>query len=104
MNCYKDTAPTVNPSIVLREESDNWAILFDPDKNHVLGINPMGVCIWKWLDGRTSIGDIIERLRLERDDMPGDAEDHIKEFIKDLIERGLASCPLTPCEGQRPCP
>ena len=42
--------PVANPLIVLREEFDDWAILFDPDTGSAVGINPVGVAIWKVLD------------------------------------------------------
>ena len=50
-----DKKPKVNPTVVLREEFDDWAILFDPDTNVTLGINPMGVYIWKCLDGKHTV-------------------------------------------------
>jgi hypothetical protein len=46
--------PVANPLIVLREEFDDWAILFDPDTGNAFGLNPTGVFIWKLLDGKPS--------------------------------------------------
>lgn len=82
--------PIVNPSVVLREEFDDWAILFDPDSNLTLGINPMGVHIWKCLDGTRTIREILLELRSNYDDVPDDAEAQIEDFIQDLVQRGLA--------------
>ena len=38
--------PVANPLIVLREEFDDWAVLFNPDTGAAAGINSMGVAIW----------------------------------------------------------
>ena len=92
MTCHEEMAPAVNPSVILREEFDDWAILFDPDSNVTLGINPMGVYVWKCLDGMHAIRDILEMLHNNLDDVPEDAGTHLKEFIDDLIKRGLATC------------
>ena len=43
--------PIANPLSVLREEFDDWALLFDPDSGKVVGLNPVSVFIWKRLDG-----------------------------------------------------
>ena len=45
--------PIANPLVVLREEFDDWAILFDPDTGNAFGLNPTGVYLWKLLDGST---------------------------------------------------
>jgi SynChlorMet cassette protein ScmD len=79
-----------NPSVVLREELDDWAILFDPDSNVIFSLNPMGVYIWKCFDGNKTIRDILENLRSNCESVPDEAEAHLREFIKDLIKKGLA--------------
>jgi len=50
--------PVANPLVVLREEFDDWAVLFDPDSGNAFGLNPLGVFIWKLLDGHRTIEDI----------------------------------------------
>ncbi len=82
--------PIANPMIVLREEFDDWAILFDPDSGRALGINPVGVFVWKRLDGKHNISDILKELNENCEDVPPEAEEDIKAFIQSLIENGLA--------------
>ncbi|MGQ9611049.1 MAG: SynChlorMet cassette protein ScmD [bacterium] len=82
--------PIANPMIVLREEFDDWAILFDPDTGKALGINPVGVFIWKRLDGNHGISDILNELKENCEDVPAEAEEDIKAFIQSLVENGLA--------------
>ena len=35
----KDYKPIANPIVVLREEFDDWAVLFNPDSAVAVGIN-----------------------------------------------------------------
>ena len=48
-----------NPVVVLREEFDDWAILFNPDTAEATAINPTGVLVWKHMDGRRGLGEIV---------------------------------------------
>ena len=82
--------PIANPLIVLREEFDDWAILFDHDSGEGHGLNPVSVFVWKCLDGKHTIKDIMAELRENCDDMPEDAEKLVETFVKDLVERGFA--------------
>jgi SynChlorMet cassette protein ScmD len=82
--------PVANPLVVLREEFDDWAVLFDPDSGNAFGLNPVGVFIWKLLDSNHTIKDIVEKLRQNCEDMPGEAESHLKDFVQSLVEQGLA--------------
>ncbi len=82
--------PIANPSVVLREESDEWAILFDPDTGKSFGLNPISVFAWKRLDGRHTIRDIVVDLCHDYENVPEEAEAHIQEFVQCLVERGLA--------------
>ena len=85
-----DKNPIANPLVVLREEFDDWAILFDPETGNAFGINPVGVLVWKRLDGHHSIQDIAKELNDACEAVPKDAEEHINDLIKDLVEKGLA--------------
>ncbi|MBW2005356.1 MAG: SynChlorMet cassette protein ScmD [Deltaproteobacteria bacterium] len=83
--------PVANPLVVLREEFDDWAILFDPDTGDALGINPMGVFVWKRLDSYHAIQDIQNEVRDLYDNVPNEANDQIKEFIQELIKKKFVS-------------
>ena len=82
--------PVANPLIVLREEFDDWAILFDPDSGHAFGLNPVSVFIWQRLDGNHTVADILAEMQAQFQDVPNEAENHIQEFIEDLKNKGLA--------------
>ena len=82
--------PTRNDRLVLREEFDDWAILFDPDTGKGFGLNPVGVCIWNHLDGNHTLSDIHQTICDQFDDSPSDAPEEIRTFIEDLVQRGYA--------------
>ena len=78
-----------NPVVVLREEFDDWAILYNPDNAEAVGTNPLGVDIWKKLDGKKSVGEIVAGIKQEFNNVPENVEAEIMEFIQKLIQRGL---------------
>ncbi len=82
--------PIANPLLVLREEFDDWAILFDPDTGDASALNPVSVFIFKRLDGKHTLTDIMNELQKECTDMPATAETDVHEFITDLIAKGYA--------------
>ena len=85
---------SANPLIILREEFDDWAILFDPETGNAFGLNPVGVFIWKLLDGKNSQEDIVNRLREEANGVPEEAGEHLNEFFQQLTGKGLAGFDL----------
>jgi SynChlorMet cassette protein ScmD len=86
--------PVVNPSIVLREEFDDWALLYDPDSGEAYGLNPIGVTIWKHLDGGHEVDDLVGVITGQFDHVPEDVKAHIEEFLDSIIKRGLAGSKL----------
>ncbi len=79
-----------NPEIVLREESDEWALLFEPDSGNTYGLSPEGVHIWKCLDGKHAIEDICNEMRSKFSGAPDDLYEHVQTFVDALIKKGLA--------------
>lgn len=81
--------PIANPVAVLREEFDDWAVLFNPDTADVVGISPVGVMIWKLMDGSHTVSDIATSLTVRFSDVPATAEEDVISFIEDLNGRGF---------------
>lgn len=81
--------PVANPLVVLREEFDDWAVLFDPDTGRGFGLDPVSVFIWKRLDGQHTIEGILSELSENCTDVPEDAEHHVMAFIEDSVNQGL---------------
>jgi len=89
--------PIANPCIVLREEFDDWAILFNPNSGRGFGLSPTGVCVWKLLDGEHTVDELLEKVQIYADYVPEEARDHVTVFIDELAAEGLAGCDLVGC-------
>jgi SynChlorMet cassette protein ScmD len=81
--------PIANPIVVLREEFDDWAVLFNPETAYALGTNPVGVAVWKQLDGRRSIEDIVAKIKNSFEDSPEAIAKEIAAFVDKLAENGF---------------
>jgi len=81
--------PIANPVVVLREEFDDWAVVFNPDTAEAAGINPVGVAAWKLMDGRHTVEEIAAAIREQFDDVPETAPGEIGSFVKHLAEKGF---------------
>jgi SynChlorMet cassette protein ScmD len=86
--------PIANPIVVLREEFDDWAVLFNPETANAVGTNPVGVAVWKRLDGRKSITDIVAEVKSVFEDSPDAAGNEIAAFIETLAENGFVGLEL----------
>lgn len=84
-----NAVPLANPSLVLREEFDDWAILFDPDTGKAFGLNPVSVLIWKLADGKRTVGQIAGEIRTRCTGVPEVMEEQLQGFLEDLSRRGL---------------
>jgi SynChlorMet cassette protein ScmD len=82
-------SPIRNPVAVLREEFDDWAVLFNPDTAQAVGINPIGVSVWKLIDGNRTIKDMVAQIAETYEEVPDSAGDDIAAFIQNLTEGGF---------------
>jgi len=81
--------PIPNPIVVLREEFDDWAVLFNADTAYAVGTNPVGVAVWKLMDGKRSIEDIVSMIKNNFEDTPDAAFKEITAFVNTLAENGF---------------
>jgi len=81
--------PIANPIVVLREEFDDWAVLFNADTACAVGTNPVGVAVWKLMDGKRSIEGIVSTIKNSFEDTPDAAFKEIAGFINTLAENGF---------------
>ncbi|HNQ29263.1 MAG: pyrroloquinoline quinone biosynthesis protein PqqD [Methanoregulaceae archaeon PtaB.Bin009] len=77
--------------IVLREEFDDWALLFDPDTGKVCGLNPVGVRVWKMIDGKRTVHDISMMVQDSYPDAPDSVLEDVTAFITEITEKGYAT-------------
>ena len=87
----KQEYPVALSVVVLREEFDEWAVLYNPDTSDAVGINPVGVAIWKLLDGKHSLTDIAAEVQARFEEVPETAADELAAFIHNLEERGFVA-------------
>ena len=80
-----------NPDVSCREESTDGAILFNPDTDAVLVINPIGLMIWQALVQARTKDDIIANLMESCENVPPDqVATDVNEFIETLESGGFA--------------
>ena len=82
--------PFANPVVVLREEFDDWAVLFNPDTAAASGINPVGVAVFRLLDGRRTVDQIVEAVKDEFSDVPENVDEEVRAFVAGLVAQGYA--------------
>ena len=87
--------PIANPIVVLREEFDDWAVLFNPDTAEAAGINPVGVAVWKRMDGRNSLAEIVAEVKNSFEGVPDAAVQEISAFVDRLAESGFVGLELS---------
>lgn len=81
--------PIANPVVVLREEFDDWAVLFNPDTADAVGISPSGVMVWKLMDGARTMSDIVAVVSDSFSEVPQTVGEDVAAFIESLSARGL---------------
>ena len=86
--------PIANPIVVLREEFDDWAVLFNPDTAEAVGTNPVGVAVWKRMDGKRSLEEIVSEIRNSFEDTSDATFDEITAFVNKLADSGFVGLEL----------
>ena len=86
--------PIANPIVVLREEFDDWAVLFNPDTADAVGTNPVGVAVWKRMDGKRTLDDIVSDVKQSFEGTPDSLFQEIEAFINRLAGSGFAGLEL----------
>ena len=81
--------PIINSVVVLREEFDDWAVLFNPDTANAVGINPVGVSVWKLMDGNRTLENLVDEIKDQFSDVPDTAVDDLTTFVENLAENGF---------------
>lgn len=84
-----EMVPLAKPGIVVREEFDGWAVLFDPATGRGFALDPVGLFYWRRLDGTRTKEALVRELTLACDQVPGDALAHLEAFLAQLSDRGL---------------
>jgi hypothetical protein len=80
-----------NPDVSCRPEGEDGALLFNPDTDQILVINPTGLLIWQALGEPRSQSQLVEAFGAQCDGLP-DAEElerDVAEFVEQLLAKGF---------------
>lgn len=77
--------------IVLRQESDEWGILFNADTGEAYTIDPVTVFIWQQIDGCKTLSEISLLVKNCFSDLPDQKiiEADCSGLVKNLLAYGL---------------
>ena len=79
-----------NPDVSCREEGPDGALLFNPDTDQVLVINPTGLLIWRALVRPQGLDQVVAALVEQCDHVPTDqVERDVEEFLDPLLAKGF---------------
>jgi hypothetical protein len=74
--------------MVLREEGDEGAILFDPDTGAVRILNPTAAAIWKLLAEGRALPEVLAALPELFEDVDEDVQDQVLQLTGHLVRIG----------------
>jgi len=79
-----------NPDVVLREEDEDGALLFNPDTDRIRVLNATGLYIWKLCDGSHDLTRLVLAMRGAFAEIPEDAvTGHVQAYLDDMVRAGF---------------
>jgi hypothetical protein len=79
-----------NPDVVVKEEDEDGALVFNPDTDQIRVLNPTGFHIWKLCDGSRDLSGITSAVQESFDQVPEDGvTDQVKAFVDDMVDAGF---------------
>jgi hypothetical protein len=81
--------PQANPSVVFQEFPDEGAVLVNLDTGGSVALNTSGWVVWKLLDGRRTVGEIVAGVERAFKQVPDTAANDVVALIDTLAEDGF---------------
>ena len=79
-----------NPDIIVKEEDEDGAIIYNPDTDQVKLLNPTGLFIWKLCNGTNGNVDIIQEINNSFSDIPeNNVVNQMESFITSMLQDGF---------------
>lgn len=76
-----------NPVVSFKDEGEEGAVLYNPDKDECVIINPVGTTIWRYLEEPRTQDEIIVMLNYSFSEVDSEkAHEDLKQFIENLEE------------------
>jgi hypothetical protein len=67
------------------------AVLLSMETKVLRGLNPVGSRVWELIDGQRDVEEIIDVIVKEFDVRPREADEDVRGFVKELLDRGLVT-------------
>jgi coenzyme PQQ synthesis protein D (PqqD) len=83
------TGRVIVPEHVMLRQLGDEAVILDMASGSYFGLDPVGARIWQLLVQPMPFAEIAERLALEYDVPPGQAESDVVHFVEELKANGL---------------
>jgi len=81
--------PFPNPSAICEDGSDGWTLLINPDTAGAMAVNRTGALIWRLADGKRTVNEIVEGVRLRFPDAPASLAEDVHTMLGKLYEEGF---------------
>jgi Coenzyme PQQ synthesis protein D (PqqD) len=91
--------PIPGPEVVLRADLSDYALLFHPLFDDLVGLTPVALATWRAMDGRRTVAEVAGLVRAQFDGTPESVIEDVTAFLSSLERRGFV---LT--EPARPSP
>lgn len=79
-----------NPDVSCREEGPDGALLFNPDTDQVVVVNPTGLLIWQTLAEPRTQNEVATALVERCDNAPeGQVLQDVGEFLERMVTKGF---------------
>ena len=75
-------------SVELKQEYDDWGILFNTETNQGIVVNLVGMMIWEALGEGNDLAGITSSLEKEFEDAPDSLAEDVQEFLNQLVRAG----------------
>lgn len=67
------------------------AVILALDSKVLRGLNPVGSRVWELIDGQRRVEEIVELVVREFEVEPRQADADVRSFVRELLDRGLAT-------------
>lgn len=81
----------LNPLVLMRKEFDDTGIVFDPENNKAMTLNPVGAVIWEAIEKGLPREKIVETVTAQFSVAQETAEKDLAAFLETLKAKGLLS-------------
>lgn len=95
------------PKVLLRADLGDYALLFQPLFDDLVGLTPVALATWRALDGRRTVAEVAALVQTQFDGAPESVAEDVTAFLSDLARRGFVltepACP-SPSPWPHPSP